>query len=153
MSGGHYDYSYSNAEGVAEEIEKDLNNPDYAQTLADPRVRQRFELLRDLGYMFARLGREADLLMSCDTGDETFIERFDEILDFSLLRIDRAALGERSESNVILLDEFVRKVRAGEITSGHGFWGFPGGTYTETMIRPSKYLRIPPQATYVEWYE
>lgn len=152
MSGGHYAYSYYAAEGLARSIDSDLSNPDYEITIGGEAIRSRLAMLRDLSFLVAELGREADLFMSCDTGDDTFIREFDEALDLSLLRVYRAELGSKSEHAAMDIDVFLEKVRKGEITGGHGFWGFPGGTYTESMIQVGKHMTVPQQATYVEWY-
>lgn len=82
MSGGHYDYKYCIIANLAEEMQNDIDNNNvpndmgYAENLR-PEVIERIQACQKLLVEAAFLSKEAEWLLSGDTGEDTFMERTD----------------------------------------------------------------------------
>lgn len=77
MSGGHFDYAYSQVLTFAEALESDLrgHNPTFEHGIKDPKVLARLDKLVRQAKDMTELMMAAEWLFSGDDGEETFMER------------------------------------------------------------------------------
>lgn len=84
MSGGYYQYAYSQLERFADEIEADFLNGD--ESVPDGVYAERFKILVEVKSLINDLricavrAKELEWFMSGDTGAETYLKRLGEIL-------------------------------------------------------------------------
>jgi hypothetical protein len=76
MSGGHYDHAYGRVRDLADNIKRDADGNEYVDTKL---VKSRFLLAALMLEVASQMAYECEWFMSGDTGDDTFIQRFDEI--------------------------------------------------------------------------
>jgi hypothetical protein len=87
MSGGHFQYVQDKIDGVAWEIDElirsneDKATNQYGETIGrnyPPEVIERFRIAARTTKLAAAMVRRVDWLVSCDDGEDNFLERWDE---------------------------------------------------------------------------
>ncbi len=149
MSGGHYGYIDRNFNYFAEALEEDVKAEE------DINVRERMGLILRLAKLTGDLAHELDLMMSSDTGPETFRERTFDILKYSGLEVYAVAYQVPDTSVTMSIEDFRSHVFNGAIidSDGEGFFCYPHGVDRSTPIKlAGKKTFSPPEATHVEWY-
>lgn len=85
MSGGSFQYAYSHTRDFADKLADLLDDPHgkdrdgYEKSPFPPAVLAKLAEIQRLAELCAKLMKEAEWLYSCDTGDDTFMERVAEI--------------------------------------------------------------------------
>jgi len=149
MSGGHYGYVDRNFGYFAEKLEKDVEAEE------DINIRERMDLILRLANLTGDLAHELDLMMSSDTGPETFRERTFDILKYSGLEVYAVTYLPPDTSALMPIEDFRDHVINGAIIDedGEGFFSYPQGTDRSTPVKlAGKKTFYPPEATHVEWY-
>jgi hypothetical protein len=149
MSGGHYGYIDRNFSYFAESLEKDVKAEE------DPRIRERMDLILRLAKLTGDLAHELDLMLSSDTGPDTFQERTFDILKYSGLEVYPVAYQVPDNSALMSIEDFRSHVLNGAIIheDGEGFFCYPQGTDRSTPVKlAGKKTFYPSEATHVEWY-
>lgn len=79
MSGGHYEYSNFQLSQIAETIDNDIENNISMNWNMSDQVISRMKIISEMLHTVEKLTHFADYLYSGDSGEETFIKRFDEV--------------------------------------------------------------------------
>jgi|688.fasta_scaffold1641002_1 hypothetical protein len=79
MSGGHYDYKNFYMHDIAQAIDNDVENNESGEYPMSEETIKRMKIISHLLHLTGSLTYFADYLYSGDSGEETFIRRFDEL--------------------------------------------------------------------------
>jgi hypothetical protein len=79
MSGGHFNYAYTRVNDFADQLDRDLAEPREWMAEFSPACIAKLHETKNLARVFAEIMREVEWLLSGDTSEETFFERFAKI--------------------------------------------------------------------------